>query len=141
MIPEKKSGTTEIEYQASSPDESALVKAVQKLGIVFYSRQPENISIQFLSVEHKYEILNVFEFNSVRKRQTVILRDKNGVIKLYCKGADNVILSRASQTNNEYTNVTVEHLESFAKDGFRTLVIAYRVISEEEYQVIMIYVN
>jgi phospholipid-transporting ATPase len=35
--------------------------------------------------------------------------------------------------NRAYTDITVEHLEAFAKDGFRTLVVAYRVISEEEY--------
>lgn len=134
VIPEKKPGTNDIDYQASSPDEAALVKAMQKLGIVFYSRQPEKISVKFLSIEHKFEILNVLEFNSVRKRMSVILRDKDGVIKIFCKGADNVMLQRASTSNQEYINVTIEHLEMFAKDGLRTLVLAYRVISDDEYQ-------
>lgn len=123
----------EIEYQASSPDESALVKAAQKLGIVFHSRKPETISIKFLSIEHKFEVLNIFEFNSVRKRMSVILRDENGVIKIYCKGADNVILPRVSN-NNPFRSETFEHLEAFAKDGLRTLVLAYRTISEDEYK-------
>lgn len=135
MIPERRSGTCDVEYQASSPDESALVKAVQKLGIVFYARHPQYISVQFQSIEHKFEVLNVIEFNSVRKRMSVILRDMNGEIKLYSKGADNVMLARASQTDNQYIDVTLQHLEAFAKDGFRTLVLAYRVISEKEYQV------
>lgn len=34
-----------------------------------------------------------------------------------------------------YTDKTVEHMEHFAKEGFRTLVLAYRIISEEDYQV------
>ena len=80
-------------------------------------------------------MLNVMEFNSDRKRMSVILRDKNGVIKLYSKGADNVILARASSTDRKYADVTMEHLEAFAKDGFRTLVLAYRVIGEQEYKV------
>lgn len=36
----------------------------------------------------------------------------------------------------DYTDKTVEHMEHFAKEGFRTLVLAYRVISEEDYQVL-----
>ena len=39
--------------------------------------------------------------------------------------------------SKDYTDITMEHLESFAKEGFRTLVLAYRVIGEEEYQVLM----
>ena len=68
---------------------------------------------------------------------SVILRDRYGKIKLYCKGADNVILQRALKKDNmfDYTDITIEHLESFAKEGFRTLVLAYREISEEEYSV------
>ncbi len=31
--------------------------------------------------------------------------------------------------------LTMEHLESFAKDGLRTLCLAYRVLSNEEYNV------
>lgn len=89
--------------------------------------------MQFLSVEQRFDVLNVFEFTSVRKRMSVILRDRDGRIKLYCKGADSVILSRACPVNSKHTETTVDHLEAFAKDGFRTLVVAYRVISDEEY--------
>jgi magnesium-transporting ATPase (P-type) len=35
----------------------------------------------------------------------------------------------------EYTDATVDHMEEFAKEGFRTLVLAYRIISEQDYQV------
>ena len=31
--------------------------------------------------------------------------------------------------------LTMEHLESFAKDGLRTLCLAYRILSNEEYSV------
>ncbi len=66
---------------------------------------------------------------------SVILRDENGVIKLYTKGADDVMLARASNTDRKYVDITLSHLEAFAKDGFRTLVLAYRIVSEQEYQV------
>lgn len=35
----------------------------------------------------------------------------------------------------DYTDKTVEHMEHFAKEGFRTLVVAYRVIKPEDYEV------
>jgi len=135
VIPEVRSGTCDVVYQASSPDESALVKAVQQLGIVFCSRQPTSISVQFSSILQNFEVLNVIEFNSDRKRMSVILRDENGIIKLYTKGADDVMLARASNTDRKYVDITLNHLEAFAKDGFRTLVLAYRIVSEQEYQV------
>lgn len=40
-----------------------------------------------------------------------------------------------------YTDKTVEHMEHFAKEGFRTLVLAYRVISEEDYRVWLVYIK
>jgi phospholipid-transporting ATPase len=45
---------------------------------------------------HKFELLNVCEFTSTRKRMSVILKDVNGKIILMCKGADSVILERLS---------------------------------------------
>ena len=39
------------------------------------------------------QLLNSFEFDSTRKRMSVIVRD-NGTIKLYIKGADNIIKAR-----------------------------------------------
>ena len=35
----------------------------------------------------------------------------------------------------DYTDTTIDHMEQFAKVGFRTLVLAYRIIIEEDYQV------
>jgi len=37
--------------------------------------------------EEVYEVLNVLEFNSTRKRMSVVIRTPEGKIKLYCKGA------------------------------------------------------
>ena len=48
-------------------------------------------------MQAKYEVLNVLEFNSTRKRMSVIVRDQAGVLHLYCKGADNVIFERLKQ--------------------------------------------
>ena len=58
----------------------------------------------------EYEILNVCEFNSTRKRMSTVVRTPNGQIKLYCKGADTVILERLGK-NQPYTEKTLAHLE------------------------------
>ena len=58
----------------------------------------------------EFEILNVCEFNSTRKRMSTVVRGPDGKIKLYCKGADTVIFERLSQ-DQPYTEQTVAHLE------------------------------
>ena len=67
----------------------------------------------------EYEILNVCEFNSTRKRMSTVIRGPDGRIKLYCKGADTVILERLSE-KQPYTEKTLMHLEvlRFPFDGF-----------------------
>lgn len=44
-------------------------------------------------------------------------------------------MSLFSEDYRDYTDQTIDHMEHFAKEGFRTLVLAYRIINEEEYQV------
>jgi phospholipid-transporting ATPase len=58
----------------------------------------------------EFEILNICEFNSTRKRMSTIVRGSDGKIKLYTKGADTVILERLSK-NQPYTEATLAHLE------------------------------
>ena len=80
---------------------------------------------------------------------STVVRMPNGKIKVYTKGADTVILERLSK-NQPYTDKTLAHLEvccstllqlcwlisgkNYATDGLRTLCLASRDISEEEYK-------
>lgn len=89
VIPEKLTDGTVV-YHAASPDERALVYGACKFGYVFESRTPDNVEIDAMGVKQRYDILNVLEFTSARKRMSVIVRDPNGRIKLMCKGADTV---------------------------------------------------
>lgn len=59
---------------------------------------------------YEFEILNVLEFNSTRKRMSTVVRTPEGQIKLYCKGADTVILERLAP-NQSYVEKTLVHLE------------------------------
>eukprot|EP00730_Choanoeca_flexa_P004838 TRINITY_DN11817_c0_g1_i2.p1 TRINITY_DN11817_c0_g1~~TRINITY_DN11817_c0_g1_i2.p1 ORF type:complete len:1157 (+),score=344.14 TRINITY_DN11817_c0_g1_i2:140-3610(+) len=120
-------------YQAASPDESALVEAVKQLGFSFNVRQPESVTINALGQDQTYEILNVLEFNSTRKRMSVVVRCPDGKIKVLCKGADSVIYERLAP-KQPFKELTTQHLKEFASDGLRTLCLGMAVLSEEEYE-------
>ncbi|KIY61355.1 phospholipid-translocating P-type ATPase [Cylindrobasidium torrendii FP15055 ss-10] len=131
VIPEQKEG--KMIYQASSPDEAALVAGAELLGFQFHVRKPKSVFVNVLGRDQEFQILNVCEFNSTRKRMSTIVRMPNGKIKIYCKGADTVILERLGK-NQPYTERTLSHLEDYATEGLRTLCIAYRDISDQEYK-------
>lgn len=134
VIPEESEDEPgKIIFQASSPDEGALVKGAHMLGYEFRIRRPKSVSYFRKNVECEWEILQINEFNSTRKRMSALVRSPDGKIKLYIKGADTVIFERLSKTDNPYVDSTVALLEEYASEGLRTLCIAYRDISEQEY--------
>ncbi|XP_065059907.1 phospholipid-transporting ATPase ID-like isoform X2 [Rhopilema esculentum] len=119
-----------LEYQAQSPDEGALVSAARNFGFVFLRRTPNTITIKVNGNEEKYDLLCILDFDNVRKRMSVIVQDKDGKIKLYCKGADTVIYERLSNDNASFKETTQIHLDLFACNGLRTLCLAYKEIPE-----------
>ncbi|KAM9320677.1 phospholipid-transporting ATPase IB [Gastrophryne carolinensis] len=131
VVPEKDGDT--IIYQASSPDEGALVKGARKLGYTFTGRTPHCVIIDAMGTEQSFELINVLEFSSNRKRMSVIVRTPSGHLRLYCKGADNVIFERLSR-ESQFMEQTLNHLEQFASEGLRTLCIAYADLDESEYK-------
>ncbi|KAK7479211.1 hypothetical protein BaRGS_00029555, partial [Batillaria attramentaria] len=132
VVPERDPLTGDIHYLASSPDEAALVQAARSLGFVFTNRSPDTVEIEVFGKKELYEILNVLEFTSNRKRMSVIVRGPDGKIQLLMKGADTVIYERLDETQL-YADITLQHLEGFASIGLRTLCIAKAEISEEFY--------
>ncbi|KAG6444921.1 hypothetical protein O3G_MSEX003645, partial [Manduca sexta] len=127
VMPEQKNGR--LEYQAQSPDEAALVSAARNFGFVFRERSPNSITIEVMGNTEVYELLCILDFNNVRKRMSVILR-KDGEIRLYTKGADNVIYDRLKGNQAEVRSKTQEHLNKFAGEGLRTLALAWRPLEE-----------
>ena len=81
-----------------------------------------------------FEVLNVLEFSSDRKRMSIIVRDEN-VIKLYIKGADSEIIKRLSTLNNTLRLEKSKHyVNHFSRLGYRTLMLGMKVLDEIEYQ-------
>ena len=124
VVPEHNADGT-IEYQAASPDEACLVKAARELGVEFFERSESHISIRVAGRVEKWDILNVIEFDSTRKRMSVICQDPKGRLLLLCKGADTVIYERLRQdpSKSHLHNDTLEMLTNFAAEGLRTLVL------------------
>ncbi|KAI0367307.1 phospholipid-transporting ATPase 1 [Pilatotrama ljubarskyi] len=123
-----------LEYKAESPDEAALVAAARDVGFPFVHRAKDAIHIEVMGQPERYIPLQMLEFNSTRKRMSVIVRNPQGQIVLYCKGADSVIYERLAPDHDpELKAATARDMEAFANGGLRTLCIAYRYLSEQEY--------
>ncbi|XP_017692472.1 PREDICTED: phospholipid-transporting ATPase IK [Lepidothrix coronata] len=120
-------------YQAASPDEEALVLAARSLGYVFLARTQDTITISELGRTRTYQVLAMLDFNSDRKRMSVLVRDPQGSIRLYTKGADTVILERLRRRGRSEA-FTERALDLFAEETLRTLCLASKEVSEAEYQ-------
>jgi len=89
----------ETHFMASSPDELALVQAAQDLGFLLINRDVRTITLKIPGANgdattETYEILDVIEFSSKRKRMSILLRFPDGRVCVICKGADSIVMQR-----------------------------------------------
>jgi phospholipid-translocating ATPase len=141
-------------YQASSPDEIALVKWTEQVGLALVHRDLNSMTLQLtgivkngddasiattttdysissLSQEKtmKFQILQIFPFTSESKRMGIIVQDMTtGEITFYLKGAD-VVMATIVQYN-DWLN---EESGNMAREGLRTLVVAKKTLTSEQY--------
>jgi len=125
-------------YKAQSPDEEALVHAAAAAGYVFRGRDRDVLHLQtpFSDDLEHYQLVNILEFTSTRKRMSVIVKkldDGDDRLFLLTKGADNVIYERLKPGADDLKKITEEHLDSFANEGLRTLTLAYKVIPRRRF--------
>ena len=119
-----------ITYQASSPDEVALVKFAERLNVKLLHRNDKEIKIKNPSgTIEEYKILANFPFSSDTKRMGIILQNKkyNHII-FYLKGAENVMMNFVKK---EYIGYIKENAENLATKGLRTLVLTQKLISQK----------
>lgn len=125
--------------KAQSPDEAALVGTARSLGFVFAGKTKRGFVLRVQGEKREYQILNTLEFNSTRKRMSAIIKLPGSAgeskVLLLCKGADSTIYSRLSETTNDaqMLETTASHLEEYATEGLRTLCLAKRELSWDEY--------
>lgn len=105
-------------FQAASPDELALIEAARDLGLLMIDRPTDSIKLQVTKpdgsvVMETYQVLDVIEFSSKRKRMSIIVRMPDGRLCVLCKGADNVIIERLKQHQlAEQTSANITHRAS-----------------------------
>lgn len=144
IIIDEKKGT----YNAASPDDLALVNFAKQFGFEFMGKDiDDNVLINEYHIdpvtqakgskrhEHKFELLHVCEFNSTRKRMSVVMKTSTGKIMLYCKGADSIIteLLCAESLNGEIKKKSDEYVTEYALVGLRTLFVAQKEVSQDFY--------
>lgn len=121
-------------YSGSNPDEVVLVQAAKEVGIEFIERVGDKYTVKINGNITEFTLLNRFDFTSARKRSSIIVRDSDNNIKLYMKGADNVILKKINDfSEKKLLPKTNEHVDKFAKEGLRTLCYSMKFLTEDEY--------
>uniref|UniRef100_A0A8C8B2M1 Phospholipid-transporting ATPase n=1 Tax=Otus sunia TaxID=257818 RepID=A0A8C8B2M1_9STRI len=118
-------------YQASSPDEVALVQWTESVGLTLVNRDLTSMQLKTPGGHIlTYYILQIFPFTSESKRMGIIVRDESsGEITFYMKGAD-----IAMSTIVQYNDWLEEECGNMAREGLRTLVVAKKSLTEEQYQ-------
>lgn len=85
-----------------------------------------------MRIEKYFELIEVLEFDSLRKRMSVIVRhaDTNHYV-LYSKGADSEMFKKS--TTNDHSHFETS-LKEYSLQGWRTLVFAHKVLTRKEYE-------
>lgn len=120
-----------VTYQASSPDEVAIVKWTSSVGLTLTFRDRTRIELCTPSgTTVAYDVLEIFPFTSESKRMGIVVRDTvSGEYSFLQKGAD-VVMAKIVQRNDWLEEETA----NMAREGLRTLVVARRKLSEAAYE-------
>lgn len=120
------------DFHASSPDEIALVKIAEKLGMELLSRDHFRIKIKNAKgFEENYKILANFPFTSENKKMGIIVKhEESEKIIFYLKGADAVMKEKVPEIQRGFL---LDECETLARDGLRTLVLTQKYLTQAEY--------
>lgn len=120
-----------ITYQASSPDEVAIVQWTESVGLTLSSRERTKMELKGPGGQTlAFEVLEIFPFTSETKRMGIVIRDAStGEVTFYEKGAD-VVMARIVQQNDWLE----EECGNMAREGLRTLVMARKRLSPEAWE-------
>ncbi|RXI01583.1 hypothetical protein DVH24_014932 [Malus domestica] len=124
-----------IDYQGESPDEQALVSAASAYGYTLFERTSGHIVMDVNGEKLRLDVLGLHEFDSVRKRMSVVIRFPNNTVKVLVKGADATMfgtLANDSERDDHLTRSTQSHLSEYSSEGLRTLVVAARDLTDEQ---------
>lgn len=120
-----------VTYQASSPDEVAIVQWTESVGLTLTFRDRTRMDLQTPDGSTlPFEILEIFPFTSESKRMGIVVRDTTTKeISFLQKGAD-VVMAKIVQRNDWLEEETA----NMAREGLRTLVVGKKRISPEAFE-------
>lgn len=129
-----------IRYDGESPDEVALIEFARSNGYILQNKSQEKVTVEINGEIKEFPILALLPFTSHRKRMSVIIKasinegDEESII-IFTKGADSEILNSLELTeeNNYHKEIATKYLTEFSKEGLRTLVLSYKVLSQSEF--------
>ncbi|KAJ3023753.1 hypothetical protein HKX48_001281 [Thoreauomyces humboldtii] len=131
-------------YESQSPDESALLHGIKTDKFTLLARTKNLIKITDPTTTSSpgsnspptvdFTQLALLDFTSDRKRMSIVVRDPAGAITLFCKGADNIVLERLASDQEPLVHHADASLKHYSEQGFRTLVVAYRTLTDSEYE-------
>ncbi|KAB1201997.1 Phospholipid-transporting ATPase 1 [Morella rubra] len=124
-----------VDYQGESPDEQALVYAAAAYGFMLIERTSGHIVIDIQGERQRFNVLGLHEFDSDRKRMSVILGFPDKTVRVFVKGADTTMFSVVDKSLNvNVIRATEAHLHAYSSVGLRTLVIGMRELSSSEFE-------
>lgn len=132
-------GEKVVSYQASSPDEIAIVEFTESVGLRLLQRDRENIVLQSVRTSQiviRAEIKDIFPFTSDSKRMGIIVQISSDVPGLsggdelwfFQKGADTVMTSIVAA--NDWLD---EETANMAREGLRTLAVGRKRLAQTQY--------
>ncbi|KAG6760547.1 hypothetical protein POTOM_037070 [Populus tomentosa] len=122
-------------YQGESPDEQALAYAAAAYGFMLIERTSGHIIIDIHGERQRFNVFGLHEFDSDRKRMSVILGFPDSSVKVFVKGADTSMFSVTDRSlNKKVVRATEGHLHTYSTLGLRTLVIGMRDLSDSEFE-------
>lgn len=123
----------EREFQASSPDEIALVRFVDQLGLELIERDEEKICLKNTNGDtEEYAVLANFPFSSETKRMGIVVRhEASGRYIFYMKGAE-VVVQEKVRPNQRI--IVAEACENLGMEGLRTLVICQKLLDKDNFE-------
>lgn len=119
-----------VTYQASSPDEVAIVQWTESIGLTLVFRDRTRMTLQTpTGARISFDILDIFPFTSESKRMGIVVRDQQtGEITFLQKGAD-VVMAKIVLRNDWLEEETA----NMAREGLRTLVAARKKLTAQSY--------
>eukprot|EP01018_Ginkgo_biloba_P013761 Gb_34057 [translate_table: standard] len=139
-------GVRLIDYQAEFPDEQALVYAAAAYGYTLVERTSGYIVINLQGERQRFDVLGLHEFDSDRKRMSVVVRCPDNKLKVLVKGADSTMLGVIDKTLNvdlakdaegnltDLIYATESHLHEYSTRGLRTLVVGAKDLTVSEFE-------